>query len=165
MKGKQTVSTPPQFLSGWKEIANYLGKGVRTVQRYERDFGLPVRRPAGKPCGSVVATKLELDAWVMASPIREVFSLSRLTVKSDNAPYAAIKNGLQTMCQLRDQMAALRGQLEASVKELRERVLDLQGRVNPGSWHEHSTYPQEPDSLTKNVSDVTDAELMRRKAS
>jgi len=44
---------PPQILSGWKEIANYLGKGVRTVQRYERYMGLPVRRPAGKPSGSV----------------------------------------------------------------------------------------------------------------
>ncbi len=30
-------------LNSWKEIACYLGRGVRTVQRYERDLGLPVR--------------------------------------------------------------------------------------------------------------------------
>src|SRR5436309_1682014 len=52
------------MVTGWKDIANYLQKGVRTVQRYERELGLPVRRPAGKATGSVMATKSELDAWV-----------------------------------------------------------------------------------------------------
>jgi hypothetical protein len=53
-----------EILSGWKEIANYLSKGVRTVQRYERDMGLPIHRPAAKSSASVVATKTELDEWV-----------------------------------------------------------------------------------------------------
>src|ERR1700722_9471227 len=78
MKSNRKKPEPPQFLSGWKEIANYLGKGVRMVQRYEWQMGLPVRRPAGKPRGSVVATKPELDAWIGASPIREAFHLTRL---------------------------------------------------------------------------------------
>ena len=30
-----------EIFSGWKDIANYLGKGVRTIQRYERELGLP----------------------------------------------------------------------------------------------------------------------------
>jgi hypothetical protein len=34
----------PIQLNGWKEIAAYLGRSVRTVQRWEKDFGLPVRR-------------------------------------------------------------------------------------------------------------------------
>ena len=59
-----------QFLGGWKQIANYLGMGVRTVQRYEREQGLPIHRPAGKSAGSVVATKAELDRWVTAGSIR-----------------------------------------------------------------------------------------------
>jgi hypothetical protein len=58
------VKVEPHYLSGWKDIAAHLGKGVRIVQRYQRKFGLPVRRPAGKPCGSVVALVSELDAWV-----------------------------------------------------------------------------------------------------
>ena len=45
------------------------------MQRYERDLGLPVRRPAEKPCGSVVATKPELDGWIAASPVRAAFRL------------------------------------------------------------------------------------------
>ena len=52
-----------QILSGWKAIANYLGAGVRTAQRYERETGLPIYRPAGKPRSSVTAFKAELDRW------------------------------------------------------------------------------------------------------
>src|SRR3954463_10845884 len=33
-------------LDSWKEIAAYLRRGVRTVQRWERDEGLPVHRLA-----------------------------------------------------------------------------------------------------------------------
>jgi len=58
------VPAAHEFVSGWKEIADYLRKGVRTVQRYERQLLLPIHRPAGKSKGSVIATKSELDGWV-----------------------------------------------------------------------------------------------------
>lgn len=54
----------PTILTGWKEIANYLRKGVRTVQRYERELGLPVGRSSGKAMGSVIASKADLEDWV-----------------------------------------------------------------------------------------------------
>src|SRR5215472_10617372 len=69
-----------EILNGWKEIASYLGKAVRTVQRYERVLGLPVRRPGGKSIASVIATKVELDAWVVAAPVREQFQLTTAAV-------------------------------------------------------------------------------------
>ncbi len=50
-------------LGSWKEIANYLGKGVRTVQRWERYSGLPVHRPSGSSKGVVLAFPSELDKW------------------------------------------------------------------------------------------------------
>src|SRR5215471_6656621 len=62
-----------EIFSGWKEIASYMGKGVRTVQRYEREMRLPIHRPAGKSHGAVVASKLELDNWVTSSPARNDF--------------------------------------------------------------------------------------------
>ena len=65
-----------EILSGWKQIANYLGKGVRTVQRYEREIGLPIHRPAGKSSASVVATKTELDEWV-TSPRGHIDSVAK----------------------------------------------------------------------------------------
>jgi hypothetical protein len=59
---------PLEIFSGWKEIASYLRKGVRTVQRYERELGLPIHRPNGKTVGAVMAAKKELDDWVSAAP-------------------------------------------------------------------------------------------------
>jgi hypothetical protein len=54
------VPSAEDRLDSWKEIAAYLRKGLRTVQRWERTEGLPVRR-LGQ--GSVFAYKSELDAW------------------------------------------------------------------------------------------------------
>jgi hypothetical protein len=51
-------------LTSWKEIAAYLGKGVRTVQRWEGELKLPVRRPYGLDKHVVIALPDELDNWV-----------------------------------------------------------------------------------------------------
>jgi hypothetical protein len=53
----------PNILTSWKEIGQYLGKGVRTVQRWEREAGLPVRRQAKPAPNAVIAIPDELDAW------------------------------------------------------------------------------------------------------
>jgi Tol biopolymer transport system component len=50
-------------LDSWKEIAAFLGRGVRTVQRWEREEGLPVHRLAHDKRGSVYARREELSAW------------------------------------------------------------------------------------------------------
>jgi len=51
-------------LNSWKEIATYLGRGVRTVQRYEREHQLPVRRTGHKSRSSVLALSKDLDDWL-----------------------------------------------------------------------------------------------------
>lgn len=126
MKIDSRKTERPQFLSGWKEISNYLGKGVRTVQRYERELGLPVRRPAAKDRGSVVATKDEIDAWVHASPIRDAFRLTR-TEAYPRPDTVALKRGLATMSGLRDQMLQLRTELRDSMQRLEQSLIALQG--------------------------------------
>jgi hypothetical protein len=50
-------------LDSWKEIAAYLGRGVRTIQRWEREEGLPVHRLAQAKRGSVFADRAELADW------------------------------------------------------------------------------------------------------
>jgi Tol biopolymer transport system component len=50
-------------LESWKEIAAYLGRDIRTVQRWERSEGLPVRRHMHAKQGSVYALRSELDVW------------------------------------------------------------------------------------------------------
>src|SRR5580692_5186377 len=50
-------------LESWKEIAVYLNRGVTTVQRWEREEGLPVHRQLHDALGSVYAYKHELEEW------------------------------------------------------------------------------------------------------
>jgi len=107
-----------EILSGWKDVANYLGKGVRTVQRYERKLSLPVRRPAGRDTGSVIATKAELDAWVTASPIREALPVRRAAI--DNAVVLnEFRGRLKELRRLRQESAELRVELHRAVEALR----------------------------------------------
>ena len=65
--------TPPpnKYLSSWKEIAQYFSRGVRTVQRWEADLGMPVRRPHGGSRTAVMAIREELDSWMSSRPFRD----------------------------------------------------------------------------------------------
>src|SRR6266849_8187549 len=54
---------PQDRIDSWKEIAAYLKRVVRTVQRWERTHGLPVSRLKHDRLGSVYAYRAELDAW------------------------------------------------------------------------------------------------------
>lgn len=58
-----TGSPAHERLDSWKNIAAYLKRGTRTVQRWEREGGLPVHRLAHDTRGTVYAYKSELDAW------------------------------------------------------------------------------------------------------
>ena len=50
-------------LDSWKEIADHLGRDVRTVIRWEKERGLPVRRLPGGKRQSVFALTTEIDGW------------------------------------------------------------------------------------------------------
>ena len=50
-------------LDSWKEIAAYLKREIRTVQRWEQREGLPVHRHVHSTQGTVFAYKAELDVW------------------------------------------------------------------------------------------------------
>src|ERR1700739_1358147 len=64
-ENEMDISEDSTVLSSWKDIARYLGKGVRTVQRWERHLGLPVRRPIGASQKSaVVLYRGDVDAWL-----------------------------------------------------------------------------------------------------
>jgi hypothetical protein len=53
----------PTRLESWKQIAVYLGRTVRTVQRWEREQQLPVRRLAHNKQSTVYAYVHELEGW------------------------------------------------------------------------------------------------------
>lgn len=50
-------------LDSWKEIALFLRRDIRTVQRWEATEGLPVYRHQHSKQGSIYAYRTEIDAW------------------------------------------------------------------------------------------------------
>lgn len=85
----QSSNSTVTVLNSWKEIAAYMGRGVRTVQRYERELQLPVRRIQGKSHASVLALKTDLDAWVHSAPLG-------LNERSSNTQHRACITNIRT---------------------------------------------------------------------
>jgi hypothetical protein len=54
----------PAILNSWKEIAAYMNRGVRTVQRWERDKHLPIRRVGTGERAPVFAFTVDIDKWL-----------------------------------------------------------------------------------------------------
>jgi hypothetical protein len=54
---------------GWKEIAGYLRRSERSVQRWEAELGLPVRRVKTRKGQVVFALRSELDAWLESAEL------------------------------------------------------------------------------------------------
>lgn len=61
-----TDSNPADRLDSWKEIASFLRRDVRTVQRWEKKEALPVHRHQHDKLGSVYAYPKELNDWFAA---------------------------------------------------------------------------------------------------
>lgn len=93
-------------LTSWKEIAAHLGKGVRTVQRYEA-LGLPVRRPANRS-GVVLAFPIELDTWAR----------QRTMHSFGNASKPRHSNELAHLRRLRQELRESRLALQRTLHEL-----------------------------------------------
>jgi len=74
-------------LNSWKEIASYLDRGVRTVQRWERDSQLPVHRLGTGKVGPVFAFPSELDLWlngaIRSAPRKQFSAKNRTAVIRD----------------------------------------------------------------------------------
>lgn len=85
------TSPPPDTsrdqLTGWKDIASYLGKSVRTVQRWERRYQLPVHRVPGS-ADVVLASKEEIERWMRSEASAEILDLDRGEASARPAPEA-----------------------------------------------------------------------------
>ncbi len=81
-----------QLLSGWKEIANYMHQGVRTVQRWEL-IGLPVRRVKNRRRGPVIAFAEDLDVWARSLhvPLLDRIEELKATISSLEAEILSLK--------------------------------------------------------------------------
>lgn len=129
------ISEDSTVLSSWKDIARYLGKGVRTVQRWERHLGLPVRRPIGASQKSaVVLYRGDVDAWLATR-----FSARTLLKDGDEgnqcsrSARSTLKEGIRKARELRTANQKLTEQIIASIRLLNERcgLLSTQGLQEP----------------------------------
>ncbi len=146
------ISEDSTVLSSWKDIARYLGKGVRTVQRWERHLGLPVRRPTGASQKSaVVLHRGDVDAWLETRfSARSFPNDGRERNRSSHSERSTLKERIRTARELRIKNQILTEQIAASIRLLSERcdLLSTQALCEP--WRAGAALRQEltiPDLL------------------
>lgn len=127
------AATRPSVLTCWKDIANYMGKGVRTVQRWEREFGLPVRRPLGSSKKAVIARPSDLDAWVAlrCGARNQQFDASDSSRRRSVARLASLAAQIETARQLRDNNKILIDEVHSALDRLREHIVSLHANQRP----------------------------------
>jgi hypothetical protein len=124
----ETKTVSDQILNSWKEIAQYLNRGVRTVQRWESELGLPVRRPRGRRRSAVIAMRADIDDWLSRCPVeaREQVAQSSgpvvLPVNGNNGAPATRAEAERSVSQLIVDSRNLRTDLERSRRQLEEAV-------------------------------------------
>ncbi len=69
-KSLSEIPSESRILDSWKAIALYLQRDVTTVQRWEKQEGMPVHRHLHHKRGSVYALSSELDAWRQSRKLR-----------------------------------------------------------------------------------------------
>jgi hypothetical protein len=106
-------------LSSWKDIANYLGKGVRTAQRWERERGLPVRRPDGHVCKcAVLLYRSDADAWMANQLSPDVNAQTFWTANRSTEARSELQKSIRARKLLRQANRELREDMFASVNLL-----------------------------------------------
>ncbi len=134
-------------LSSWKDIAKYMGKGVRTVQRWEHHFGLPVRRPNGASHKSaVLLDRGELDAWLATrfSSRGAVRELAAKGIEQSDSARNSLRDGIQKARALRDANYALAQEISKSIRLLSESCDRLSSHALEVPWCPPGSATQEP---------------------
>jgi hypothetical protein len=122
-----------QTLDSWKEIARFLNRGVRTVQRWEQELNLPVHRIGTGKRAPVYCSIPELQFWFLTSDALRPSSLhSKLTPEMRNE-----ESALQASHRMRERIRTLtRNIAEASVRQRRYaealeiRLREVRSRLN-----------------------------------
>jgi hypothetical protein len=113
-----------------------MGRGVRTVQRYERDLRLPVHRPAGKSRSAVIAFADEIDQWMRKGPLRAGTSGNGVKhVRGDFAEWKRLMTNTELLLEranaLKSQMSHLARLIEETEK--RRKIMLARSRSGPAN--------------------------------
>jgi hypothetical protein len=151
-----TIPEGTTVLSSWKDIARYMGKGVRTVQRWERQLGLPVRRPTGAAHKSaVLLNRSDVDAWMATrfSPRTPQVNETALLDLPSGSARVNLREGIQTARELRQANHVLAGQISQSIRMLTERCDRLATNSLQVPWC--LTVSTAPESLPNTGTDAS----------
>ena len=144
------VAASIEILNSWKEIAGYLNRGVRTVQRWEAELGMPVRRPRGKGRSAVIAMRSELDRWIKSCPTEtDEDSRTQCVALTQLPMLQSLRASTLELHRLRDQVNHSREQLFAVLSELAVSVEKMMGSTStvPPAKFSLAAYSSPPTSI------------------
>lgn len=122
---RQSAAAAPLMLNSWKEIASYLGRGVRTVQRWELELGLPIHRIGKGKRSPVYATIAELNFWISTSDAARVQQPRPQQIERTPKNGGAIQDSHRLLASLHE---LARNMAEISVRQRHQAEL-LQARL------------------------------------
>ena len=120
---KEDFVSSNEVLNSWKEIAAYLNRGVRTVQRWEIELSLPVRRPRGRTRSAVLALRSELDEWIRSAPLEN--GASAPGDQWQNGGANGNRSAVAPTTALISELRALRSEVMRSRAEVRDALAEL----------------------------------------
>jgi hypothetical protein len=121
----QTSSSPqPTILNSWKEISTYLGRGVRTVQRWEDELDLPVHRVRVGPRSPVFAFEHELRFWLHATRVTE--EAREANSADSNDSHQARKTPVHAAAELAGKLLASAHHNRELLNSLAENIMAMQ---------------------------------------
>lgn len=109
------------ILTGWKEIAGYLKRTPRTVQRWAREARMPVRHVLDRRRSPVIAIKHEIDEWLQSRNVGTVnhSSVIASSLRSDLEASMRLQQQLvQKMTQARRDLSSSRAVLQQTVRKI-----------------------------------------------
>ncbi len=123
-------------LNSWKEIATYLERGVRTVQRWECELQLPVHRIRDTKRSPVFAFREELRLWIesrAAGEHRPENGASRQPIGKRTQTHSAIIRRTQDLTRELARLVIQHcGQTEALCRNLKSTLSARPGWPKPG---------------------------------
>lgn len=133
----ETLKSSTGTLNSWKEIAQYLDRGVRTIQRWERGLGLPVHRIGKGKRSPVFATASELNVWlstiVLERPSKPLPVEPACVPDARNPRIQSLRQSCLTMRNLSHTMAENCARQRRQATLVKEQMLKLRSRINRAS--------------------------------
>ena len=130
----QNFNHAPNVLNSWKEIASYLDRGIRTVQRWEHELRLPVHRIGTGKRSPVYANIAELNFWRNTSgafrePTDRATPAPSPIPRSGNKPFENSRRLLLEMRAMAQKIAETSARQRRQAEDLESRIIQMRTKV------------------------------------